>query len=242
MITSDNFEAARQAAIQGTRPPLSLAILADFERLVAHKGISLRGGLHYQDFDLRGAICCTAEEATLLYHMADMHRPLDALEIGCYVGWSTAHIATATPLTCIDPFTELDGYPGFDPALRFGANIARCGLSLRVRLIRGASPEAVRQTGPSLDFVYIDGHHHDGQPMRDALAIFPLLTEDALVIWHDAELDEVAQAIGWMSGQGFETLKLDTPNSLTLLYRRRPVWLGDLLAVARVQALTLEYA
>gem|GEM_PF-2659228 len=37
----------------------------------------------------------------------------------------------------------------------------------------------------SIDLVFIDGDHNDGQPYQDYLSLKPFLTDDAIVVWHD---------------------------------------------------------
>jgi len=196
--------------------------------------------VHFQDKSLGGAIACTAAEATLLYLAARCAQPEAPIEIGSYIGWSTAHLASGikSVLTCIDPFLEIGPDLREDtsePAKqRFLDNLTRAGLIERIRLVCGKSPEAIPTAAPGgWDFAFVDGWHVDGQPIRDVSGITPHLAPTAVVILHDLWLPDVRDALCYLRALGWEYEILNTSNYLTLAWRIRPPWLTDFLSEAK---------
>jgi len=237
------FETLRAQAVDGTHLPLSKNLLESFPRLVANPGISPRTDLHYQDYDLRGAIACTAAEANILDHLAFYAGPKYAVEIGSATGWSTAHIAQSCNLVCIDPFTEVKPrIDGLNPAMRFWENIEACGLDNKVELIRLPSPEALDHLSDQVDFAFVDGHHGDGQPLRDAQGLLHHLTDHALVVWHDSELRDVREAITFMQRDGWVSRGLLTSNWLVVMWRRgrQPDWWEMVVKLVNGKGLLME--
>ena len=79
------------------------------------------------------------DEAAVLHNVALQFAGRPALEIGSWLGWSTCHLALAgVTLDVVDPAHD-------DPAIRASveASLVACGVSDRVRLAPGRSPEAV---------------------------------------------------------------------------------------------------
>lgn len=239
------FETLRSEAQSGTTLELSKRLLEHFPRLVAHRGTSGLTDLHYQDFDLGGAVCCTAAEATLLAKLAELSIPLDALEIGSYVGWSAAHIAQWCSLTCVDPMTEVECDSVF-PLIRFWENVDRCGLRRKVRIIKQPSPDVIPMIAPptrGFDFVFVDGKHTDRQPERDVRGLLPHLAKDAVVILHDLWIRDVKEAANVLVQAGFKLNVLPTANYLTVFWRDMPKWWPDFMKLALFdQALCLDEA
>ena len=89
-----------------------------------------------------------------------------------------------------------------------GHTTAQRGLSLcgigNVRLVIGASPWDVPDAVSCLDdepftgvfdLVFIDGHHLNGQPLKDWKAVRPYITaERTIVCWHDSHVPDVKEA------------------------------------------------
>lgn len=67
------------------------------------------------------------------------------------------------------------------------AGAAQLGLSEVVSYKIGFSPEAVGRVlaGRTVDFVFLDGLHYRGQPLRDWEALLPFLASRCLVAFHD---------------------------------------------------------
>jgi hypothetical protein len=90
-----NYSELRKKAVSLTRHELSSRLLSRFEALVYHPGMSGNTDVHYQDREILGAVCCTPAEAMLMHHAARLCNPLHPIEIGSYIGWSSAHIASS---------------------------------------------------------------------------------------------------------------------------------------------------
>jgi len=240
------FDPLRAQALSQTDPDLSRRILARFKRLVAHPSPSGFGGIHYQDYDLRGAICCTAEEAMLLYWLVRLIDPLHPLEIGSYVGWSTAHLLAASrrPVQCVDSFTEVSAdaagdASGFLAPMRFSGearmveNLTRCELR-HFHLTVGASPACLERIAPlaGWDFVFLDGEHSGGQPMRDVDGLSEHLSDDGVIVLHDVWLPDVRKALERLKSLGYSAFTFATANLLTVTWRQAPLhaagWPGSL--------------
>lgn len=194
--------------------------------------------LHFQDKELLGAIACTPAEATMLYIATRNFQPRNLLEIGSYIGWSSAHIALAAAglLTCVDPFIEIGPYlkekPDERAKQRFLDNIKRAGLSDKVQLICGKSPDVLQSIAPSSgwDFVFIDGWHLDGQPIRDVAGLLPFLSESAILILHDLWIADVRDAACYLRALGWTLHIFNTANYLTFAWKIQPNNLKAFLA------------
>jgi len=225
---------SRQAAIDGTYLYPSVEILRAMPHLVSHSGHSGLLGLHYQDDEILGACCCTQEEACLLYWAADaLYDRGWALEIGGYVGWSTAHLAMAgLEVTTIEPGLEHGVIPHHlperaSPAIvtRLMENMGRVNADGMVEVIEGCSPDVlpVLPNGPVLAFV--DGWHQDGQPLRDVEGLEPLMADDGVMVLHDMWVPDVQAAARWLIEQGWHLHILNTANYLTFAWKIEPAWM-----------------
>lgn len=168
----------------------------------------------------------TWDEATLLYNYALKLAGKEMLEIGCWTGWSTAALALGgARLTVIDPVLagvaqSANGRNGqddrdpLDPLLpgRHQAGeicrtaLERAGLSGSVTLIGGTSPRCVEELaaqGRSWTAYFIDGDHAGEAPLRDTQACVRTAGDDALILFHDVILDDVARALAWLQDQGW---------------------------------------
>lgn len=242
----------RRLALARTSHALSAQLLREaFPELVYHPGTSGNTDVHYQDREIRGAVCCTPTEAMLLHHAARLCDPAAALEIGSYVGWSTAHIAGGLrrgALTCVDPFLET-GEGGADAGARaharFRQNLERAGLATKVRLVREKSPEALPalSAGVRWDFVLIDGWHLSGAPLRDVLGVLPYLAERPVLLLHDLWIADVRDAFTHLVACGWGCHVFDTANYLALLWPfEAPRWLPELQRIADDPAFVLTAA
>ena len=208
--------------------PLSRRLFECFPALEPHPGYSPARDIHLSDQDFPGPITCTPSEGGLLFALADIWNPRRPLEIGSFIGWSTAHIASAlktTQLQCIEPFLVSES-PETDPpsalaARRFRENIARSGCQEKVRLIPEPSPTSLMPNRPEggWDFVFLDGWHNDGQPLRDVEGLLPCLAAKALVILHDTWIPDVRDAMLRLLDAGFLVYSLDTANYIGVCVR-----------------------
>lgn len=145
------------------------------------------------------------DEASILYNTACMFRGVPCLEIGCWRGWSTAHLALGSgALEVIDPVLE-------DPTFREDvmASLRRAGVLDRVLLHPGASPEEVvrisASAGKRWAMVFIDGDHEGDAPRRDAETVERYAADDALILLHDLVSPDVTAALEYLREQGWRT-------------------------------------
>lgn len=143
------------------------------------------------------------DEAILLYNIALSFEGLPALEIGCFYGWSTCHLALAgVRLDVIDPL--LDTAP-FAESVR--SSLRKAGVESTVSLWSGSSPAKVhnlakeRPGGWSLFF--IDGNHERPAPLEDTKACEPYAAAEAMFIYHDLASPDVTEALFYLKERGW---------------------------------------
>src|SRR4051812_21216561 len=105
------YDIRRAQLVNDATNEVSPAIVGTLPRMVGHPVPSHpidhpgRGapGVCVQDIDLGGAIGCTSREGYILNRAVTLSRPKNMLEIGSYVGWSSAHLLYGNKfrLTCV---------------------------------------------------------------------------------------------------------------------------------------------
>ncbi len=229
------FDERRAEAIERTTDPLARELLDRMPLMVSHPAPSGAEEMCYQDGALGGAIACSQSEVRLLNLVGKYVQKGRCLEIGSYVGWSTAALALKNErmtLYCVDSFTEEAGYLHITPNKavmgRFFDTMRALGLEHRVRMHIGTSPEclsAVTQAaGGPWDFVFLDGWHLDGQPERDVDGLLPFLAPRALLVLHDVWMTDVKYAARKLVANGWTLRSFPTPNTLSFLWRKQPSW------------------
>ena len=233
------FEEKRKEAQDQTDLMTAREILELMPRLIACHTPSGYGGIHYQDFDHPGPIGCTQEEAVLLNAAATFGRPPKILEIGSYVGWSSAHLVwkNKSHLDCVDTFTEgmgsLKEHPQKEVADRFLENMRNLGLTDRVDLYVQRSPEVLPSIAPEggWGLVYVDGWHFDAQPLADVQGVFSLLAPNAVLVLHDLWIPNVREASDWILRNGWQSVTIPTANLLTFHWKQQPAWWGRVAGI-----------
>jgi predicted O-methyltransferase YrrM len=134
----------------------------------------------------------TLPERLLLYSLVLGLRPRRLLEIGSYRGGSAVIIVAALDdigegaLTCIDPSPQITD--------EHWAQIAH-----RATLHKVYSPDGLKTlplTADSLfDFAFIDGDHGYAGVVADIEGVMPVLSDSAVVVFHDALHAETGKAI-----------------------------------------------
>jgi glycosyltransferase involved in cell wall biosynthesis len=180
--------------------------------------------LWYADdrFPLMGFL--NRDEATLLHNIALQFAGKRALEIGSWLGWSTAHLALAgVTVDVIDPAHD-------DPSFRaiVEESLSCCGVSDRVHLTSGRSPEAVATLGGKWNLFFIDGDHESPGPVRDALACLPFANDDCAFVFHDLASPAVAAGLRVLAEKGFHVVVYQTAQIMAM------AWRGDVTPVAHV--------
>jgi predicted O-methyltransferase YrrM len=121
-----------------------------------------------------------------LGELAFRMRAQTVVELGCYVGWSSAHLAVgmraagAGRLWCLDSDTRyLEVARG---------NLARLGLADRVEFVQGLSTEArVLDTLPAaIDLLFLDTTHEYEDTRRELALYLPRLAPGGVIAMHDS--------------------------------------------------------
>lgn len=164
------------------------------------------------------------DEATLLHNIALQFAGKRALEIGSWLGWSTCHLALAgLQLDVIDPAHD-------DPSLCaiVEESLACCGVTDRVNLVRGQSPESIGVLGAKWSLFFIDGDHEAPAPVRDTLACLPYAEKDCAFVFHDLAAPAVAAGLRLLAEKGFSIVVYQTAQIMGL------AWRGDVTPVAHI--------
>jgi len=122
------------------------------------------------------------------------------LEIGCYLGRSSAAIASACRGTskhifCMDTFCGNDSdfvngensisWEGDDFFGVYDANLRKAGLRSFVTPLRGMSHDLVACWCEPLDMLFIDAGHEYEDVLRDVELYFPFVKQGGIVALHD---------------------------------------------------------
>ncbi|MEU1887240.1 class I SAM-dependent methyltransferase [Micromonospora sp. WMMD987] len=163
-------------------------------------------------------------EIYLLECLAAVRPAESILVIGNSFGWSTLALALAQPqarVVGLDSAADRFSLEGLELTARIAG---RLGLD-RVSPVRGTSPVDIPATvekhlGGQVDLAFVDGHHTSEQIVAEYRALRPLLTPDAMVLFHDVQytglqagFDTIVEESGWQgrmlhatpSGIGFLT-------------------------------------
>jgi hypothetical protein len=172
----------------------------------------------------------STDEAALLFELARPFAGKPGLEIGCWRGWSTAHLASAgLVLDVIDPVLE-------DPACygEIEGVMKALGAGQRVRLHPGKSPDLIARThkarGEPWSFVFIDGDHEPPGPVLDAANVVHFLADESVVVFHDLASPHVAAGLGVLRGLGWNVIVFQTMQVMGAAWRGQallPVHVAD---------------
>src|ERR1700733_4754413 len=140
----------------------------------------------------------TAQEALLLYTAVQTVRDGCIVEIGSYLGRSTAALALGTaagfyvPVYAIDPHENFRGILAsnfnFGPSdrTRFMQNMLRVEVTEIVRSINLSSEYITSSWPDAVGLLWVDGDHRYKAVKRDVACWLPHLRPDATIIFHDA--------------------------------------------------------
>jgi len=120
----------------------------------------------------------TVNEAAAL---ADLATGRDVLEVGSAFGFSACvmALAGAKHVTAADPHTWLNSHEAMT------ANLAACGVTDVVTVVRGTSPAALDGLGP-FGLVFIDGDHAASAVHADVEAARKVLGSGGALACHDS--------------------------------------------------------
>jgi predicted O-methyltransferase YrrM len=159
------------------------------------------------------------DEAHILYNSALQFRGKKALEIGCWVGWSTVHLALAgVNLDVVDPMLD---HPVIGARVR--ASLRSANLENNVSLYTGLSPaqvaEIYQQTQQKWSLIFIDGDHAQPAPLRDAIVADRFAEESALILFHDLACPDVAEGLAYLQARGWQVMVYQTMQIMGVAWR-----------------------
>jgi hypothetical protein len=171
----------------------------------------------YVDRRAPGIGFVSRDEAMVLYNTALRFRGRRALEVGCWLGWSTCHLALGgVSLDVLDPALG-------DPAIRASveASLAAAGVRGLVNLVPAGSPEGVAALaeGRRWSLMFVDADHEAPAPVRDAQACSAHAADDALILFHDLAAPAVGAALDWLRDQGWRTVVYQTMQVMGAAWR-----------------------
>ena len=161
----------------------------------------------------------TRDEAAILYNAARLVRGKPCLEIGCWRGWSTVHLALGSGmLDVVDPVLA---DPDF--AVTIHRSCEAAGVVNSVIFHPGSSPamvEALARTGAKRwSLVFVDGDHEGDAPCLDAEVAMRYAAETAIVLFHDLVSPYVAAGLGAMRNAGWRTMVYQTMQIMGVAWR-----------------------
>jgi predicted O-methyltransferase YrrM len=175
--------------------------------------------LRYADRRQPGIGFVTRDEAHILYNTALEFKGKNALEIGCWLGWSTAHLAAGgVALDVVDPaLADPQVYASVDQSLR------SAGVRSNVSLYPGYSPAKVEEIAKTENrrwsLIFIDGDHTSPAPLQDAQVAERYAAEDALILFHDLASPDVAEGLNYLRDKGWNTMIYQTMQIMGVAWR-----------------------
>lgn len=122
------------------------------------------------------------ERACLCHHIA---KAKAAVEIGTFMGLTAAEMAHALPagatLYCVDPY-----FAGGEPLQQIAhRQMARAGVTSKVRMMRTDSAGAAAELPAEVDFFFVDGDHSYDGLAADWKVVKHLLRSGGIAAFHD---------------------------------------------------------
>lgn len=211
----NDYQTQRDKAFFGTNSLFSREILEDNPWLVFHPPVNPLGKkAHYTIFGEQSAICCTEEEALLLYKITAILRPSVFIEIGSYSGWSSVHILKAlcpgAVFMAVDNFSENKA-----PKLVKTILLSQMKKFPNVFVFETDSTQFLNSlVTPKADIIFIDGFHRNGKPLEDTIAATKVLSDTGVILLHDTWMPDVKISSDWLVDQGFKAYFWKTDNYL----------------------------
>lgn len=161
----------------------------------------------------------TRDEAAILYNAARLVRGKSCLEIGCWRGWSTVHLALGSGmLDVVDPVLA---DPDFSESIRRSCELA--GVLDSITFHPGPSPATVealaRTSGKKWSLVFVDGDHERNAPRADAEVVMRHAADTAMVLFHDLVSPDVAAGLDAMRDGGWHTMIYQTMQIMGIAWR-----------------------
>lgn len=163
------------------------------------------------------------DEASILHNTALDFAGRRCLEVGCWMGWSAAHLLLGgVELDIVDPvFSNATHLHGVRGSLGWTAKHAPPGA--KAILHRGSSPSKVEQLARAhsrkWSLAFIDGDHEGDGPLNDAIECEKHLEDDALVLFHDLASPAVAKGLDFFRDRGWNTIVFNTMQIMGAAWR-----------------------
>ena len=158
------------------------------------------------------------DEAMILYNTAKLFRGQSALEIGCWLGWSAAHIAAAgVKLDVIDPIIAETNFRTI-----IETHLGAGDLLPNVALYGSYSPSMVDilgKQGSRWGLIFIDGDHEGMAPSLDAIACDRYALDNAAILFHDLASPDVAKGLEVLKSRGWCTMIYHTQQIMGVAWR-----------------------
>lgn len=159
------------------------------------------------------------DEAAILYNAARLVRGQRCLEIGCWRGWSTVHLALGSGM--LDVIDPLIADPPFAESIRRSCETA--GVLDAITFHAGFSPAAVdtlgSASGKKWSLIFVDGDHEGEAPRVDAEAAMRNAADTAMVLFHDLASPHVAAGLGVLRDAGWRTMIYQTMQIMGVAWR-----------------------
>lgn len=179
----------------------------------------------YVDRRSPGVGFLSRDEAHILHNTALGFKGKKTLEIGCWMGWSAAHLALAgVELDVVDPLLNQE-----NARKSVEQSLQAAGVLGNVHLYAGYSPQKVRELAASLktkwSLIFIDGNHEGNAPLEDAIACAEFAEPDAVILFHDLASPDVGRGIDYLREHGWNTVIYSTMQIMGAAWRgsARPV-------------------
>jgi len=159
------------------------------------------------------------DEASILYNTAVMFKGKDCLEIGCWRGWSTVHLALGSrTLDVIDPVLADPNFASDVKAACARADVLDC-----ITFFAASSPSAVHAVAHAAakkwSLIFIDGDHDGDGPLRDAEVVAQHAADNAMVLFHDLASPHVTAGLDYFRRQGWQTRVYQTMQIMGVAWR-----------------------